>query len=82
MFHIIKAQFPSHVTKILHRCKSHYVMMIYDDATISLVNSIFLMEASCLRAKKKEKKRIMDHDIDSLGGGRLLTNNTGVICCS
>lgn len=82
MFHIIKAQFPSHVTKILHRCKSHYVMMIYDDATISLVNSIFLMEASCLRAKKKKKKRIMDHDIDSLGGGRLLTNNTGVICCS
>lgn len=61
MFHIIKAQFPSHVTKILHRCKSHYVMMIYDDATISLVNSILLMEASCLRAKKKEKKRIMDH---------------------
>lgn len=82
MFHIIKAQFPSHVTKILHRCKSHYVMMIYDDATISLVNSIFLMEASCLRAKKRRKKRIMDHDIDSLGGGRLLTNNTGVICCS
>lgn len=82
MFHIIKAQFPSHVTKILHRCKSHYVMMIYDDATISLVNSIFLMEASCLRAKKKEKKKEWTINIDSLGGGRLLTNNTGVICCS
>lgn len=61
MFHIIKAQFPSRVTKILHRCKLHYLMLIYDDATTSLVNSIFLMEASCLRAKKKKEKRIMDH---------------------